>query len=97
MGINIGHEQDGKGEEFLRPVLVIKKYNGHFFLGVPLTTKHKENPFYKTIFFQKKEQKVIISQLKVFSSHRIKYTMGRVSHSEWKNIKKAINTMIDDS
>ncbi len=97
VGINIGHEQDGKGLESLRPVLVLRKFNKHLFLGVPLTTRQKKNPFYKDILFQKKQQKVIISQVKILSSNRIKYTMGRVSRSDWSTIKKAINTMIDDS
>ena len=27
LGVNIGDEEDGKGNSFLRPVLVIKKFN----------------------------------------------------------------------
>ena len=27
MGINVGFEQDGKGEDYLRPVLILKKFN----------------------------------------------------------------------
>ena len=27
VGINVGFEQDGRGEQFLRPVLVLKKFN----------------------------------------------------------------------
>ena len=27
LGQNVGYEQDGKGEEFLRPVIVYKKFN----------------------------------------------------------------------
>ena len=27
LGVNIGFEQDGKGEEFRRPVLILKKFN----------------------------------------------------------------------
>ena len=35
VGANIGFEQDGKGEEFLRPVLILKKFGQHAFLGIP--------------------------------------------------------------
>jgi hypothetical protein len=31
VGKNIGFEQDGKGNEFLRPVLVYKKFNNRVF------------------------------------------------------------------
>jgi hypothetical protein len=40
VGANIGFEQDG-GKDFLRPVLVYKKFNKHVFLGIPLTSQVK--------------------------------------------------------
>ena len=38
IGVNVGFEQDGKGERFARPVLIIRKFSKNVFLGVPLTT-----------------------------------------------------------
>ena len=43
IGENVGFEQDGRGEEFLRPVVVVKKFNNEVFLGVPLTHTNKKN------------------------------------------------------
>jgi len=37
VGANIGFEQDGKGEEFLRPIVVFKKFNNETLWGIPLT------------------------------------------------------------
>jgi hypothetical protein len=37
IGVNIGFEQNG-GKDFLRPVVVYKKFNKHVFLGIPLTS-----------------------------------------------------------
>ena len=51
VGVNIGHEENGKDEFFARPVLVIKKFNRHLFYGIPLTTKVKENKYYHLTFF----------------------------------------------
>lgn len=31
LGANIGFEQDGKGEDFLRPILVVRKFNNEVF------------------------------------------------------------------
>jgi mRNA interferase MazF len=42
LGVNVGDEQDGKGENFTRPVLVLKKFNRNLFVGVPMSTKIKE-------------------------------------------------------
>ena len=38
MGQNIGFEQNGKGENFVRPVVVFKKFNKNMFFGIPLST-----------------------------------------------------------
>ena len=42
LGKNIGSEQNGKGNEFLRPVLVLKKFSKRYFLGVPLSSQKKQ-------------------------------------------------------
>src|SRR3989338_9142349 len=48
LGDNIGSEQDGQGELFLRPVVIIRKFNNEIFWGVPLTRTKKDLPFYFT-------------------------------------------------
>ena len=45
-GQNVGDEENGKGEFFMRPVLVIKKFNSHLALVVPTSRQLKDNPFY---------------------------------------------------
>ncbi len=53
VGVNIGREEDGKGELALRPVLVIKKWNKNIFLDIPLTSKEKiaKHFFMPRLFF----------------------------------------------
>ena len=46
MGQNIGYEVYGKGGEFLRPVIVFKKFSQNTFLGIPLTTVAKDDKFH---------------------------------------------------
>lgn len=38
-GLNIGFETLGKGQDFIRPVLILKKYSKDVFLGLPITAK----------------------------------------------------------
>ena len=45
-GFNIGDEEDGKGERFLRPVLIIRKFNQNVFWGVPVTSQNKSGQYY---------------------------------------------------
>jgi mRNA interferase MazF len=42
-GSNVGSEEDGKGEDFARPVLIFKKFNKGIFWAIPLTTKINTN------------------------------------------------------
>jgi len=68
VGENIGIEQNGKGEKFLRPVLIIKKFNKEQFLGVMLTSKCKDSKF---LFKIKENSCVNLSQIRVFSAKRL--------------------------
>ena len=42
LGKNIGYEQNGSGDQFSRPVLIIKKFNNQMFWAIPLSTKQKK-------------------------------------------------------
>lgn len=46
MGINVGFEADGKENNFLRPVFVLKKFNQHTFWALPLTHTKKLSIYY---------------------------------------------------
>lgn len=72
LGQNIGFEADGKGENYARPVLVIKKYNKYSFLAIPLSTSNKIN-FYK-IFLGKiagRNSFANLSQIRNIDSKRL--------------------------
>ena len=91
MGQNIGYEQDGKGDEFLRPVVIFKKFNKNMFLGLSLTTKQKENKFHFEFSYANKNglkitNNAIISQLKVFDTKRAKYKAGMILKSDFQEL-----------
>jgi hypothetical protein len=44
LGLNVGFEQDGRGAEFLRPILVVHKFNNEIFWALPLTRTWKTFP-----------------------------------------------------
>ena len=75
IGENIGFEQSGKGDMFLRPVVILKKFNNDFFMGIPLTTTLKEGLYYYQFEFTNKKSNAILSQMKSFDAKRIKQTV----------------------
>jgi len=94
IGVNIGHEEDGKGQYYRRPVLIVRKFNQHVFLGVPLTTQIKNNPYYHRINFKGREQCVMLSQLRLWESKRLTASMGKLAQSQFEEIRQAIRKMI---
>ena len=82
IGMNVGSEEYGKGEYYNRPVLVVKKFNNYPFLGVPLTSTVKSGKHYFPLFFNGKEQSLMLSQLRVFDAKRIfshRDCMGKIA------------------
>ncbi len=95
IGINVGHEENGKSDLFSRPVLVIRKFNRHMFLGVPLTSKIKEHQkFYHRIHFQDKEQSVMLSQIRVWESKRLTRMKGKLSAEQFREVRKLLSDTI---
>ena len=92
VGVNVGFEQDGD-KNFLRPVLVYKKFNKHVFLGIPLTSQVKDNKFhYEFNYIKDTRSFAILSQLKLFDIKRAKYRDGQISK---ENFFKLQNKLLD--
>jgi mRNA interferase MazF len=82
-GQNIGFEQNGSGNNFSRPVLVIKKFNNQMFWIVPMSTKQKSLSFYYNFTDPTgRNVSVIIAQLKLVSVKRFKRRMYSLSKSD---------------
>ena len=99
MGENIGFEQNGKGENFVRPVVIIKGFNENMFFGVPLSTKIKDGKFYYTFEFKKQNTTIInnalLSQMKLFSTKRLLNKIGIINQDDFKNLKIKFKKLID--
>jgi len=99
MGKNIGYEQDGKGEGFLRPVIVLKKFNKNMFLGIALTTKKKENIYHFEFNYTNKSKTLItnsaiLSQVKMYDAKRVKYKSGMMNIEDFKIMYEKFSNVI---
>jgi hypothetical protein len=88
VGRNIGFEQNGSGNNFSRPVLVVKKFNNQMFWTAPLSTKQKKFDFYFN-FTDPNDQKVavIIAQLRLVSIKRFNRKMYEIGESDFNKIQ----------
>jgi mRNA interferase MazF len=96
MGANIGFEQDGKGEEFLRPIVIVKKFNNETLWGITLTSKKKTGKYYFTFEHDKeRESTANLSQLRLIDSKRLKYQIGSISEKDFSELKKRIINLVE--
>jgi mRNA interferase MazF len=95
LGANVGFEQDGKGDRFGRPVVIVKKFNKDVFLGIPLTTKIKTGKYYFPIHLSDEIQRnAILSQIRLIDAKRLYQKIGFVSEDEFEGMKKALIRII---
>jgi mRNA interferase MazF len=90
IGENIGSEEDGKGDEFLRPVVILKVFNKEFCFVVPLSTKIKENRYCVGFEFNNKKQSALISQIKSIDARRLHFKIGTLSRDDYNLVMSAI-------
>jgi mRNA interferase MazF len=90
LGINIGHEEDGKNKFFERPVLVLRKFNRNILWILPLTSRVKSSKYFLEIKFKGIPRSIMLSQIKCISSKRLLRRVGRVKRSEFKKTKNLI-------
>lgn len=97
IGINVGFEEDGKHERYLRPVLVIRKFNRELFLGIPMSTKIKDNRYYIQVSVGDEIVSALISQIRVFSAKRMQDKLAELDGGDFERIKNEVVKMISFS
>lgn len=94
LGLNVGDEENGKGHNYRRPVLVFKKFNNHIFLAIPMSTQNKENKYYIKVTLRDTIQSAIISQIRVIDTKRLDSKIGYISKIDFQRLKDSVKDMI---
>jgi hypothetical protein len=96
VGQNIGYEIYGKGEDFLRPVLIIRKFSKDSFLGISLTSSKKDDMFHFefTPINKQKINYAMFSQIKLFYAKRIHDKLGKISIEGFEKMKIKLKDLI---
>ncbi len=94
LGLNVGFEQDGKGSKFLRPIVIIKKFNNDICWCLPLTRSKKEGVYYFTFKNKTTESTIILSQIRLIDSKRLYYKTETISHNIFNDIKQKLRRFL---
>ncbi|QKF80764.1 type II toxin-antitoxin system PemK/MazF family toxin [Halarcobacter ebronensis] len=97
LGQNIGNEEYGKGNEFQRPVLIVRKLTKDIFVGLPLTSTLKENDYFHQFSYNTKkglvENSAMILQLKTFDKNRLMTRIGMINKIDFAKINEKISRL----
>lgn len=95
IGENVGFEQAGKGDDFTRPVLILKKFTKNMFFGIPLSTKSKSGSFFFEFnFLGDKPSTALLMQARMFDVKRLDKRMGMIHKDDFENLKKAFGDLV---
>ncbi len=95
IGENIGSEQNGKGKDFSRPILIIQKLNRDLFLGVPLSTKIKEGSFFYNFNLNNIQSNALLVQAKIYDVKRLDTKVGVINKAYFSNLRKKLKKLLD--
>jgi len=88
IGENIGFEQNGKGSDFMRPILVFRKFTNKMFLGIPLSTQLRDGSFFFQFqFLEDKKSTALLVQTKMFDVKRLDRRIGMINKDDFKNME----------
>ena len=95
LGANIGHEQDGKNQNFERPILVLRKFNQYVLWVVPLTTQIKiDNIYYYHYELDGEKYAAVMTQLRLISSKRLLRRIGMFPLDDYDKIREEIKKLL---
>lgn len=96
VGKNIGYEQNGTGNQYIRPVVIVKKFSNSSFYAIPLSTTQKRNRYYFEFEFIKDKKSVaILSQMRNLDAKRLLNKIGMINQDDFKELKKRLKEIID--
>ncbi len=95
LGINIGFEEDGKGAQAERPVLVLKGFSRQLCWIVPLSTSSKRNRYNISVgTIDGKSVVAMISHLRPIDTKRFINRIGYIDQIEFEKTKLAIKDLL---
>lgn len=94
-GLNVGFEQDGIGDDFQRPILIIRKFNNEICWVVPLSKTTKRNKYYFAFKFNDAITSVaILSQIRLLDVRRLSRKIGELSEDDFRSLINKIKALL---
>jgi mRNA interferase MazF len=95
LGVNIGTEQDGNGEFFLRPAIILLGFGPGACLIVPLTTSIREHPLRISVgAVDGRPARANISQVRIIDTRRLVEKIGFLEKETFMILRKTAKDLL---
>jgi mRNA interferase MazF len=94
LGVNVGFEQDGRGDKFLRPIVILKKFNNEVLWCIPLTKNQKKGKYYFSFLLGDETSTAILSQIRLIDAKRLQYKIGDISEERFSELKQKFTQLL---
>ena len=88
LGVGIGSEMLGKGNKFMRPVLVLAKIDTRLLLVLPITSREKLGPHYTEVYLNGVPESLVLYQIFTIDSRRITDFIDEVPPDAFREVKR---------
>lgn len=95
IGLNLQHEACGKGPEYQRPVLVLKKLSGENFIGIPLSTQRKAGSWFIDITIHEQKRYVLLYQIRMYSTGRFQRRLATIDELDFQRVKEKLEELLE--
>lgn len=95
IGLNIKTESCGKGGDYQRPVLVLKKLSVESFIGIPISTQQKTGSWFIDITMNGEKRWVLLYQIRMFSTNRFQRRLAVLNEMDFNKVKEKLKLLLE--
>lgn len=93
-GLNIAEEVYGKGENFRRPAIILKKLSHNSCIVLPTTTKTRSGSWYFKFTNKEKERYAMMNQVRFISANRLYVKESEMHKNAFQELKKSVANLL---
>ena len=95
VGVNIRTESCGKGIDYQRPVLVLRKLSSDSFIGIPVSSQEKIGSWFIDITMNGEKRCLLLYQIRMFSSNRFQHRLAILNDHDFRRVKEKLKTLLE--
>ena len=90
IGVNVGHEQDGKHSSYERPVLILKHIGPGLCWIIPITSTKGRGEYVYELTFSNKDNALLLAQIRIVSTKRLNRKVGSIALESLGRIRRRL-------